>query len=194
MGAADWGPSSISSNLYISNHFYINCTSICQPYWEFHWYWYHRHNSLFLILKSMLTCITQGYHWIASSKSMLTWITTIIVFSWFWKVCWLVSPRGIAELLHPKVCWLVSPRGITELLHPKVCWLESPTWLVFYILKSMSTCITRGYHGIASSKIMLTWITDIVVFSWFWKVCWLVSPMSITELLHPKVCWLESPT
>ena len=59
--------------------------------------------------------------------------------------------------------------------------------------KSMLTCITHGYHWIASSESMLTWITTIIVFSWFCKVCWLVSPRGIAELLHPKVCWLVSP-
>ena len=116
---------------------------------------------------------------------MLTWITNIVVLSWFWKVC-----------------WLVSPMSITELLHPKVCWLESRHSCVFFILTSMLTCFIHGYHWIASSKIMLTWITDIIVFSWFWKVCWLVSPMGVTawytwiyrycQLLlgSYKVCWL----
>ena len=65
----------------------------------------HQHSWVFLILTSMLTCITHGYHWIASSKSMLTWITNIVVFSWFWKVCWL-----------DEVCWLASPMYVLDLM------------------------------------------------------------------------------
>ena len=123
----------------------------------------HQHSCIFLIMKSMLTCITHEYQWLASSKSMLTWITNIVVFFYFEKY---------VDLYHPLVL-----QKYVDLNHQLYC--------VFLILKSMLTCITYRYFWIALSLSMLTWITDIIMFSSFWKVCWLVSPRGISELLYP---------
>ena len=132
----------------------------------------HWHSYVFLILKSMLTCITHGYHWITSSKSMLTWITDIVVFSWFCKVCWL-----------DEVCWLAAPMYVPDLM--KYVDLHHPC--VFQILWSMLTCITQ----VCSGSYEVWWLPSTMCVLYLIKYADLHHPC---VLLFLWVWWHASPT